>query len=75
MVRVASVRFKNAGRVYFFDPSGLELKAGDDVIVETARGIEFAQISADPFDVDESKVVAVVEYRDGTLIDSIYKVK
>ena len=37
MVKVASVRFKAAGKVYYFDPDGLELAVGDHVIVETAR--------------------------------------
>jgi cell fate regulator YaaT (PSP1 superfamily) len=38
------VSFKPAGRVYSFDPNGLELKAGDKVITETARGVEIGQI-------------------------------
>ena len=41
MVKVAGVRFKAAGKVYFFDPADLELFAGDNVIVETARGVEY----------------------------------
>ena len=41
MVKVAGIRFKKAGKVYYFDPDDIELKKGDNVIVETARGLEF----------------------------------
>ena len=41
MIKVIGVRFRKAGKVYFFDPAGMEIKTGDHVIVETARGIEF----------------------------------
>lgn len=41
MIKVIGVRFRTAGKIYFFSPGGLELKAGDKVIVETARGVEF----------------------------------
>ncbi len=58
MVKVAGVRFKAAGKVYFFDPAGLELTAGDPVIVETARGIEFGILSADVMEVEESEIVS-----------------
>ena len=58
MVKVAGVRFKAAGKVYFFDPAGKELFAGDNVIVETARGIEFGTLSADIAEVDEEDIVA-----------------
>ncbi|NLY71572.1 MAG: stage 0 sporulation protein, partial [Clostridiales bacterium] len=40
MVKVAGVRFKKAGKIYYFDPDGLDIKKGDNVIVETARGLE-----------------------------------
>ena len=58
MIKVAGVRFKFAGKVYFFDPGDMELICGDNVIVETARGIEFGTISADITEVDESEIVA-----------------
>ena len=41
MVSVASIRFKNAGKIYNFDPGVLDIKDGDHVIVETARGLEY----------------------------------
>ena len=44
MVKVIGVRFRTAGKIYFFSPGGLELKAGDKVIVETARGVEFGSV-------------------------------
>jgi cell fate regulator YaaT (PSP1 superfamily) len=57
MVRVAGVRFKAAGKVYYFDPGELELAAGDNVIVESARGVEFAEIASDIKEVDDSEIV------------------
>ena len=44
MIKVIGVRFRTAGKIYFFSPGGLELKAGDKVIVETARGVEFGSV-------------------------------
>lgn len=58
MVKVAGVRFKTAGKVYYFDPDVLEVKAGDNVIVETARGMEFGTVTMDITEVDESSIVA-----------------
>lgn len=43
MVKVVGVRFKNAGKMYYFNPNGFEIEKGMNVIVETARGIEFAE--------------------------------
>lgn len=57
MVTVAGIRFKTAGKVYYFDPDGLEVKAGDNVIVETARGLEFGTVTMDPSEIDEKEVV------------------
>ena len=44
MIKVIGVRFRTSGKIYFFSPGGLELKAGDKVIVETARGVEFGSV-------------------------------
>ena len=44
MIKVIGVRFRKAGKVYFFDPAEMEIKTGDHVIVETARGIEFGHV-------------------------------
>ena len=43
MTKVIGVRFRTAGKIYFFSPGKLEIKTGDKVIVETTRGVEFGQ--------------------------------
>ena len=43
MIEVIGVRFKKAGKIYYFGPNGIEIKKGQNVIVETARGIEFGE--------------------------------
>jgi cell fate regulator YaaT (PSP1 superfamily) len=45
MAEVIGVRFKNVGKIYYFDPAGNQLKKGDLVIVETARGVECGEIA------------------------------
>ena len=57
MIKVIGVRFRTAGKVYFFDPLAYEIKRGDHVIVETARGIEFGTVVEDPKEVEEDKVI------------------
>ena len=44
MQTVVGVRFKKPGKIYYFDPGDLEIAAGDNCIVETARGIEFGEV-------------------------------
>ena len=58
MVTVVGVRFKKAGKIYYFDPEGVETIKGDFVIVETARGIEFGEVVVGPKDVHETDIVA-----------------
>ena len=58
MIRVISVKFRDWGKSYFFDPGELEIKEGDGVIVETARGIEFADVVSPVQEIDEGRVVA-----------------
>lgn len=53
---VVGVRFKQAGKIYYFDPQTIEVNQGDYVIVETARGIEFGQVMIGPRQVGEDKV-------------------
>jgi len=55
---VVGVRFKKAGKIYYFDPGELELNIGEGVIVETARGIEYGKVVVGPLRVDENEVVA-----------------
>ncbi|MDE6882224.1 MAG: stage 0 sporulation family protein [Lachnospiraceae bacterium] len=57
MVRVIGVRFRTAGKVYYFDPGKLDIKRNDHVIVETARGIEYGTVVGDPKEESEDKVV------------------
>ena len=57
MMKVIGVRFRTAGKIYFFDPLMLEIKKGDHVIVETARGIEYGTVMAGIMEVPEEKVV------------------
>lgn len=45
MTKVIGVRFRTAGKIYFFSPGEFEIKQGDHVIVETARGIEYGRVS------------------------------
>ena len=61
MVKVAGVRFKTAGKVYYFDPAELEVAAGDNVIVETARGMEFGTVIMGVTEVEEKEIVATLK--------------
>ncbi|WP_054936941.1 regulatory iron-sulfur-containing complex subunit RicT [Moorella stamsii] len=57
MVTVIGVRFKKAGKIYYFDPGELELTRGDHVIVETTRGLEYGEVVIPPRQVDEGQIV------------------
>ena len=57
MTRVIGVRFRNVGKIYYFSPKNLEIKSGDHVIVETARGVEYGNVVLPPRDVEDEKVV------------------
>ena len=48
MTKVIGVRFRTAGKIYFFSPGKFEVKRGDQVIVETARGVEFGNVVMGP---------------------------
>ena len=56
MVDVVGVRFKKAGKVYSFAPSGFELQSGDDVVVETARGMEVGHVVRPVMKVNDNMV-------------------
>ncbi len=58
MVRVTGVRFRTAGKIYYFDPRNFSLKKGDHVIVETARGMEYGTVVMNIREVEEGKVVS-----------------
>ncbi|MBO5071093.1 MAG: stage 0 sporulation family protein [Roseburia sp.] len=57
MIKVVGIRFRNAGKVYYFGPGELELAKGMHVIVETARGVEMGTIMTGPKDVKDEEVV------------------
>lgn len=57
MTKIVGVRFRSAGKIYFFGPGKLDLKAGMHVIVETARGVEMGTVMTDPKEVFENEVV------------------
>lgn len=57
MIKVIGVRFRAAGKIYFFDPGKLKIKKGDNVIVETARGVEFGTVVGEPREVEDDKVI------------------
>ena len=57
MAEVVGVRFKEVGKVYYFDPDGHTLKKGDRVIVETARGVECGEIAMDNRNVNDDEIV------------------
>lgn len=57
MAEVIGVRFKEVGKVYYFDPDGQQLKKGDRVIVETVRGIECGEVAMDNREVSDEEIV------------------
>lgn len=57
MIKVVGVRFRTAGKIYYFDPQKFDLTSGSHVIVETARGIEFGTVIIAPRDVEEEHVI------------------
>lgn len=58
MTTVVGVRFKKAGKIYYFDPDVIDVKFNDFVVVETARGIEFGHVVVGPKDVSEDEIVS-----------------
>ena len=57
MIKIIGVRFRNAGKIYYFDPKKLPIKKGDHVIVETAQGLEYAQCTMGNHPVDDCCVI------------------
>ena len=57
MIKIVGVRFRNAGKVYYFDPKDYKMRPGDHVIVETARGIEYGTVTGKIQDVPDDRVV------------------
>lgn len=63
MITVVGIRFKKAGKIYYFDPDNMDIKQGDFVIVETARGIEFGEA-----------VIGIKEVKDEDIVSPLKKV-
>ena len=57
MKKVVGVRFRNVGKIYYFDPKEYIVKEGDHVIVETARGVEYGKVVLTPRNIKEEDVV------------------
>jgi len=57
MTEVVSIRFKSRGKSYYFDPKGHQVKAGQNVIVETSKGLEFGECARGNFSVADNKVI------------------
>ena len=57
MIKVIGVRFRQAGKVYYFDPLDMKIEKGQHVIVETARGIEYGNVVLGIREVEDDKVV------------------
>ena len=57
MTKVIGVRFRTAGKIYFFDPLKFNIKKGDHVIVETARGIEYGTVVGGIREVPDDNVI------------------
>lgn len=76
MYNVVGVRFKKAGKIYYFDPGDLTIPAGEFVIVETVRGVEFGKVVISNKQVDESdivlplkKVIRVADAKDKMVVE------
>ena len=62
MVNIVCVRFRMAGKIYFFSPGNLQINRGDKVIVETARGVEIGTAVSDIRPVEEEKIVPPLKH-------------
>ena len=58
MAEILGVRFKNVGKIYYFDPDGKQINNGQQVIVETARGVECGEVALPNRIVDDSEIVS-----------------
>ena len=57
MIKVIGVRFRCAGKIYYFDPLDLDIQTGDHVIVETARGVEYGNVVIGIKEVEDDKII------------------
>ena len=82
MKNIIGVRFKKLGKIYFFNPKGLKVKKGDNVIVETTQGEEFAEVMIPNRLVDDEKIIAplkkvvrIANYKDKKHYDECRKIE
>lgn len=57
MIKIIGVRFRRAGKIYFFSPADYDIRQGQHVIVETARGVEYGSAVLGPKEIEEEKVI------------------
>ena len=57
MAEVIGVRFKEVGKVYYFDPNGIQMKKGDMAMVETARGVECGEVAMENREIEDKDIV------------------
>lgn len=57
MIKVIGVRFRSAGKIYYFDPLDMDIEVGQNVIVETARGIEYGRVLIAPREIENNRVI------------------
>ena len=58
MIKVVGVRFRTAGKIYYFDPTDLDIDVNEHVIVETARGVEYGLVVIANKDIEEDSIVS-----------------
>ncbi|MDO4545597.1 MAG: stage 0 sporulation family protein [Bacillota bacterium] len=58
MTSVVGIKFKDAGKLYYFSPGNYDVKKGDNVIVETARGLEFGKVTMEKTEINDSDIVS-----------------
>ncbi len=58
MANIIGVRFKKAGKIYFFDPDGKNIECGEHVIVETSMGMEYGEVAISNRQLPQEKIVA-----------------
>ncbi len=76
MYNVVGIRFKKAGKIYYFDPNDMDIQKEDFVIVETVRGVEYGKVVIAPKQVDENdvvlplkKVLRIADQKDQMIVD------
>ena len=60
-VQVIGVRFRDNGKIYYFSAEGFEVEVGNNVIVETARGVEYGKVVLGKREIDEEKIVSTLK--------------